>query len=74
MWSENNIQYEGQNYHYCIKHFDAPSVFGYDEGRASKIWIQRDGKTVFSFDRGADVQPADKATEAVLAMLLKKYN
>lgn len=74
MWSENNIQYKGQTYHYCIKHFDAPSVFGYNEGRASKIWIERSGKAVFNYDRGEDIAPADKDTEAVLQMLLEKYN
>ncbi|HRR78321.1 MAG TPA: hypothetical protein P5191_16195 [Ruminococcus sp.] len=74
MWTQGVINYNGKAYRYSIKHFEEPSVFGYEEGRASKIWIQRDGIEVFNFDRGDDVPCADKDTEAVLQMLLDKYN
>ena len=74
MWSQGIINYNEQAYNYCVKHFDAPSVFGYNEGRASKIWIERSGKAVFNYDRGEDIAPADKDTEAVLQMILEKYN
>ena len=55
-------------------HFDEPSEFGYNEGRASKIWIERDGRTVFNYDRGMDIKAADRDTKAVLEMLMKKLN
>lgn len=74
MWTQGVINYNGQAYTYYIKHFDEPSVFGYNEGRASKIGIHRDGRTVFNYDRGEDIAPADKDTEAVLQMILEKYN
>ena len=74
MWSQGIITHNGKAYHYSVKHYDEPSCFGYRKGRASKIWIQRDGIEVFNFDRGNDVPCADKDTEAVLQMLLDKYN
>lgn len=48
--------------------------FGYEEGRASKISLRRNGKTVFNFDRGMDIPPEDEETETALAILLKQYN
>lgn len=74
MWSQGIITHNGKAYRYSVKHYDEPSQFGYNEGRASKIWIQRGSVEVFNFDRGDDVFPADKDTEAVLQMLLDKYN
>ena len=74
MWSQGISTHNGKAYRYSVKHYDEPSRFGYNEGRASKIWIQRDGIEVFNFDRGDDVPCADKDTEAVLQMLLDKYN
>ena len=74
MWTQGVINYNGKAYRYSVKHFEEPSVFGYEEGRASKIWIQWEGIEVFNFDRGDDVPCADKDTEAVLQMLLDKYN
>ena len=74
MWTHGIINYNGKAYRYSVKHYDEPSCFGYRKGRASKIWIQRDGIEVFNFDRGDDVPCADKDTEAVLQMLLDKYN
>ena len=55
-------------------HYEEPSTFGYEEGRASKISLRRNGKTVFYFDRGMDIPPEDEETETALAILLKQYN
>ena len=74
MWTHGTINYNGSAYRYSVKHFEEPSEFGYKEGRASKIWIDRSGKTVFNSDLGMDVMAADKDTEAVLQMLLDKFN
>ncbi|MFR6400187.1 hypothetical protein [Ruminococcus sp.] len=57
-----------------MKHYEEPSTFGYEEGRASKISLRRNGKTVFNFDRGMDIPPEDEETETALAILLKQYN
>ena len=74
MWTQGTINYNGRAYRYSVKHCDEPSEFGYNEGRASKIWIERDGRTVFNFDRGMDIKAADRDTKKVLEMLLKKFN
>ena len=74
MWTCSRLKYNGRVYIYNIKHFEEPSIYGYNEGRASKIWIQRDGIEVFNYDRGRDRDAADKDTEAVLQILLDKFN
>jgi hypothetical protein len=74
MWTEGTIQVGTSTFHYWVKHYEEPSTFGYEEGRASKISLRRNGKTVFNFDRGMDIPPEDAETETALAILLKQYN
>ncbi len=74
MWSQGVLNFNGRAYRYCVRHYEEPSIFGYNEGRASKIWISRDDNEVFNFDRGDDVSCADADTETVLQMLLDKFN
>ena len=63
MWTEGTIQVGTSIFHYWVKHYEEPSTFGYEEGRASKISLRRNGKTVFNFDRGMDIPPEDEETE-----------
>ena len=51
MWTEGTIRVGASVFHYWVKHYEEPSTFGYEEGRASKISLRRNGKTVFNFDR-----------------------
>lgn len=74
MWTQGIINYNGKAYRYCVKHYEEPSIFGYNEGKASKIWISRDDIEVFNYDRRDDVPCSDADTEAVLQMLLDKFN
>ena len=74
MWTQGTINYNGRAYRYSVKHFDEPSEFGYNEGRASKIWIEKKKKKVFNYDRGMDIKKADRDTKAVLELLMKKLN
>jgi hypothetical protein len=74
MWTEGTIRVGASTFHYWVKHYEEPSIFGYEEGRASKISLRRNGKTVFNFDRGMDIPPEDEETETALAILLKQYN
>ena len=41
------------------------------DSRISKLWLQRidDRKTVYNWDRGADVQPADPVAAAIVDFL-----
>ena len=47
MWTEGTIQVGTSTFHYWVKHYEEPAIFGYEEGRASKISLRRNGKTVF---------------------------
>ncbi len=67
MWTEGTIRVGASVFHYWVKHYEEPSTFGYEEGRASKISLRRNGKTVFNFDRGMDIPPEDEETETALA-------
>ena len=37
MWTEGTIQVGTGTFHYWVKHYEEPSIYGYEEGRASKI-------------------------------------
>ncbi len=74
MWTEGTIRVRASVFHYWVKHYEEPSIYGYEEGRASKITLRRNAETVFNFDRGLDVPPTDAETETALAILLKQYN
>lgn len=74
MRTEGTIRVGASVFHYWVKHYEKPSIYGYEEGRASKITLRRNNETVFNFDRGLDVPPADAETETALAILLKQYN
>ena len=74
MWTEGTIRVGASLCHYWVKHYEEPSIYGYEEGRASKITLRRNAETVFNFDRGLDVPPTDAETETALAILLKQYN
>ena len=39
------------------------------DSKISKLWIQRDRKTVFNWDRGADVPAADQTVQAIVDFL-----
>ena len=79
MWSNGIIACPatGGKYAYWVKHYDEPSsVFGLYGGRISKCTIRKVGSTedLFNFDRGEDVPCADAEVEAVLRILVEKYN
>lgn len=74
MWSQGTIKTQNSIIHYWVKHFEEGSVFGIEEGRISKLMLKRDNRIIANYDRGWDVEPADKDTEAALAILMAKYN
>lgn len=74
MWTEGTIRVGTSIFHYWMKHFEEASIYGIDEGRISKLMLQREGETVFNFDRGEDIAPVDEETEIALGILLKEYN
>ena len=58
-----------------VKHFDAPSKYGIDGGRISKLWIRRSCKPAFAlYDRGWDTMPDTEEDRKILAAILARFN
>ncbi len=75
MWTEGSIKVGNSIFHYWAKHYEEPSEdYGIDGGRISKLMLKMNGKIVYNYDRGLDIEPADKQTETALAILMKEYN
>ena len=80
MWKQGTIGVKDSNGRmvsitYWVKHYEEPSEdYGIDGGRISKLMLKRDGEITYSYDRGLDIAPTDKATETALAILMKEYN
>ena len=74
MWREGSIKAGKSIFHYWVKHYEKPSDHGIDGGRISKLMLKRNNEVVCNYDRGLDVEPADKETETALAILMKEYN
>ena len=64
MWYEGYVD----GYHYRAKVYDEGSIYGINEGRISKLWMSRDGRTVVSYDRGWDIR-SDAEAQAAFAAL-----
>lgn len=75
MWTEGRIKAGNSTFTYWAKHFDeASEEYGINGGRISKLTIKRDGRIVYNYDRGLDIEPADKDTDKALATLIRQYN
>lgn len=74
MWSEGSIRIGNEIFHFWVKHFKEPSVYGIDLGRISKLTIQQGGRCVCSYDREWELEPTSKAASDVLALLMNEYN
>lgn len=74
MWTTGNILAEGTVVAYTVKHFEEGSDFGIEGGRISKLSLKVNGKITANYDKGWDVRPEDKISQAAYEILLKKYN
>ena len=78
MWHEGYIGIPAKGRYvkvrYQVKAYEEGSVFGINEGRISKLWLQADGQTVAYYDRGWDIEPTCEAANLALSILLDKYN
>ena len=79
MWKHG--EYNG--FSWCIKAFDEGSRFGINNGKISKLWIQRkqNKEEVANYDRGWDIKPFDgdgnfysEDVKNVYEYLIEKYN
>lgn len=67
MWKEGSLKVYDSIFHYWMKVFDAPSQFGIDSGRISKLMLKRNGEIVCNYDRSWDIEPTDPDTQLALA-------
>lgn len=79
MWTQGAIGIPSGNggmtsVSYWVKHYENESQFGIDNGRISKLTLVQDGKVVYNYDRGEDIEPQTSEAEKALAILLKEYN
>ena len=74
MWKEGSLRVNGDIFHYWMNQFDEGSEWGIDGGRISKLMLKRDGKIVYNYDRGLDVEPVDENTAFALQLILHSEN
>ena len=80
MWTQGTIRVKDSNgrmvsVSYWIKHYDKPSEeYGISGGRISKLMLKQDGRGVYNYDRGEDVDLQPPEAEKALAILLHEYN
>ena len=74
MWHEGTIKIGRSIFQYWVKHYDEPSHFGIGNGRISKLMLKRNGRIVYNYDRGEDIEPQTPEAEKALAILIYQFN
>lgn len=79
MWKQGTIGVKGENgrmvsVSYWIKHYEEPSEEYGISGRISKLMLKQDGRVVYNYDRGEDIEPMTHEAETALAILNHEYN
>ena len=80
MWKQGAIGVKDSNgrmvsVSYWIKHYEEPSEeYGISGGRISKLMLKQDGRVVYNYDRGENIEPQTREAETALAILLHEYN
>lgn len=80
MWTQGTIGVKDSNGRmvsvtFWVKQYGEPSEeYGISGGRISKLMLKQDGRVVYNYDRGDDVEPQNSEAEKALAILLHEYN
>ncbi len=74
MWKEGSIKANGEIFHYWMKQYEEGSRYGINGGRISKLMLKRNGKIVYNYDRGEDIEPVDENTKLAVETLLRAEN
>ncbi len=74
MWKEGSIKANGEIFHYWMKQYEEGSRYGINGGRISKLMLKRNGKIVYNYDRGEDIEPVDENTKLAVETLLRTEN
>ena len=75
MWETGCIEIPetGERYEYAAKVYDIGSRFGIDNGRISKLEIKKNGRWVFNYDRGHDINELGENGKKAYQLILDKY-
>ena len=80
MWKQGAIGVKDSNgrmvsVSYWVKHYEEPSEeYGISGGRISKLMLKQNGRVVYNYDRGKDIEPLTPEAEKALAILIHEYN
>nr|DAM97261.1 MAG TPA: hypothetical protein [Caudoviricetes sp.] len=80
MWTQGTIGVKDSNGRmvsvtFWVKQYEEPSEeYGISGGRISKLMLKQDGRVVYNYDRGVDVEPQTPEAETALAILIHEYN
>ena len=79
MWTQGTIGVKDENGRmvsvtFWVKHYEEESLFGIENGRISKLMLKQDGRVVYNYDRGEDIEPLTHEAETALAILIHEYN
>ena len=76
MWTQGTIGVKDSNGRmvsvtFWVKQYEEPSEeYGISGGRISKLMLKQDGRVVYNYDRGVDVEPQTPEAETALAILI----
>lgn len=73
MWTRGIIGINGHRFKYEAKVYDNPSEYGLFNGRVSKLCITENGKILFNYDRGLDIDSDDEDVNIAIQIILDKY-
>ena len=80
MWTQGAIGVKNSNgrmvsVSYWIKHYEESSEeYGISGGRISKLMLKQDGRVVYNYDRGEDVELQTPEAEKAFAILVYQFN
>ncbi len=80
MWTQGTIGVKDSNGRmvsvtFWVKQYEEPSEeYGISGGRISKLMLKQNGRVVYNYDRGVDVEPQTPEAETALAILIHEYN
>ena len=80
MWTQGTIGVKDENgrmvsISYWIKYYEELSEeYGISGGRILKLMLKQNGRVVYNYDRGEDIEPQSAEAETALAILLHEYN
>ena len=71
MWTKG----ANNEFKWAVKHYDEPSIFGINNGRISKLSIQKisNNEVMANYDRGWDVEPSEEI-KFLYDKLINEYN